>query len=250
MAKLTGRARDVLNIAAQEAVRAGRRTVGADMLLIALLCEERSAAAVALEAEGVDREKLRDALRAQFPQSRRILEGEPIRNRRLRRALDAAFEAAKQLGNPYIGTEHILLGVAPNLSREGRRAAEEAGVAVESLEARIRALGAQKVADGTPDRWNELLKAELAEKLKEIDLDAATPPARATKPAEPEHPSQSRWEYRASALGGEWRSTEKLARDIEERVNRECAQGWEYVQVSLLQGPEGPSAVLVVRRRV
>jgi ATP-dependent Clp protease ATP-binding subunit ClpA len=255
MAKLTARARDALNMAAQEAVRAGRRTIGAEMLLIALLCQERSAAAVALEAEGVDLGALRDALRALYPTARSASPAEPVRNRRFRRALDAAFDAARELGNPYIGTEHLLLGAAANLSRAGTQAAQPAGLALESLRERIEAHGAQKVDDATPDRWNELLKAELAEKLKEIDLDAPQIGAvdaatRRTGKAAPADAPKQRWEYRATALGGGSTSPERLAGEIEDSVNRQTASGWEYVDLSVVKGPDGLSAVLIVRKQV
>lgn len=259
MAKLTGRARDVLHVAAQEAIRCGRRTVAAEMLLIALLSEERSAASVTLEAEGVSREDLRDSLRDLFPIHRRSTPAEPVWNHRLRRALDEAFEAAKRLKNPYIGSEHLLIGVTRGLSRKGSERLAQAGVTPDALEERIRALGAQqRVEEGAPDRWNELLKAELAEKLKEIDLDEIEVDIEAeVRPASDTAPRLRRleasapgWKYRAIAVGGEAGTPERLAREVEEALNRQMGSGWEYVDLVVSRGPGGPVGLLILRRRV
>ena len=252
MAKLTERARTTLHIAEQEAVALRRRTVAAELLLVALLAEERSAAAVAMELDGVEREALRHGLRQMLAESAAGVSIEtPARNRRLRRALDAAFEIAKEFGDPYIGTEHLLIGVSRHLSAPGRRLGKSAKLVPESLENSVRSLAANRVEEGTPDRWNELLKAELAEKLKEIDLDHdddEVGPRTAKTQVGTHIMEQAQWEYRVMPLAGD--TPEHVAREAEDILNRQVAFGWQYVDLTIAAIPDGLAGILVLRRAV
>jgi hypothetical protein len=134
------------NVLAAAGKLAAPDPVGAAHLAAALLTEPESVAALVIAKAGVTPEQLYAAVRtgpatkAENVGSAELLDitlAESAKD-----ALKAALKSALRLGHNYIGTEHLLLGV---LATHGPAAIALAGLGL------------------TPDRAEELLKAELAD---------------------------------------------------------------------------------------
>jgi len=113
--RFTERAQKVLFLARDEARRLGHPAVGTEHLLLGLLREGDGVAARALQALGVNLNKVRrEVEKIVVPGDLR--DGEEIGlTPRAKKVLELAQEEGRKQGVSYVGTEHILLG----LIREG-----------------------------------------------------------------------------------------------------------------------------------
>jgi ATP-dependent Clp protease ATP-binding subunit ClpC len=107
----TERARRALTFAGQEALRAQQAEIAPLHLLLGLLREGSGLAPLVLSNLGVDLAELRAAIEAELPQG-----GTPVRGRvqpspATEAALQLASEEARRLKHPYLGQEHLLLGL-------------------------------------------------------------------------------------------------------------------------------------------
>lgn len=110
---LTDRARAVMVLAEQEARALNHAYVGTEHILLALARQEDAVSAKVLQNLGVRIATLRAEVDTfvqpgSEPAGRRPL----AQTARARRVLEYAREQAKALGHDYVGTEHILLGLA------------------------------------------------------------------------------------------------------------------------------------------
>jgi hypothetical protein len=133
--RFTRRARQVVVLAQEEAEALGHGRVGTEHLLLGLVRAEDEATAPALAEAGVTAE----AARAKVAE---LLEGQERRRRThftraAKRALEGSLLEARDLGDNYIGAEHVLLG----LLRDERAGALEVlralGVEPDSLRAAV-----------------------------------------------------------------------------------------------------------------
>ena len=112
--RFTERARKVLALAQQEAVRMGHGHIGTEHVLLGLVHDGEGVAAKALLSLNVDL----DTVRAQITEKigTRENKGTEVNyTPRAKKALEMAIEEAQRLSHNYVGTEHMLLG----LIREG-----------------------------------------------------------------------------------------------------------------------------------
>jgi len=118
---LTERAQRVLQLSQEEARRLGHDVVGTEHLLLGLVGEGQGIAARALQNLGINLDNVRQAVESMVgrgdPERVRMLTLTP----RAKKVLELAMAEARQLGQGYIGTEHILLG----LIREGEGVAAQ-----------------------------------------------------------------------------------------------------------------------------
>jgi len=134
--RLTERAKKVISYARQEAQRLGHEYIGTEHLLLGLMREGTGMAATVLQKLNVDPKRVRIEVEKmvrggtevvaspqQFPYAPRA-----------KKAFECAFEEAKRLGQNYVGTEHILLGLLKE--REGIAAQVLMNLAVELDEVR------------------------------------------------------------------------------------------------------------------
>src|SRR6266536_380913 len=115
--KFTERARRVLTLAQEEALRFNHNYIGTEHLLLGLVREGEGVAAKVLANLGVE---------LIIGRGDRAVMGEIGLTPRAKKVIELAVDEARRLGHHYIGTEHLLLG----LVREGEGIA--AGV-LESL---------------------------------------------------------------------------------------------------------------------
>ncbi len=113
--RFTERAQKVLYLAQDEARRLGHPAVGTEHLLLGLLREGEGIAARALQALGVDLDKVRKEVEKIVAPGEARMIGEVGLTPRAKKVLELAQEEGRRQGVSYVGTEHILLG----LIREG-----------------------------------------------------------------------------------------------------------------------------------
>lgn len=111
--KFTDRARKVMQLANQEAQRFSHEYIGPEHVLLGLIKESQSIAALMISAMNVDFRKIRLEVEKllQCGPARDTVTGTIPRTPALTRALECAAVEAKNLGHNYIGAEHLFLGL-------------------------------------------------------------------------------------------------------------------------------------------
>ena len=110
--RFTERAKRVLYLAREEAIRLMHNYIGTEHLLLGLSRIGEGVAAMVLTNLGLDLSELRSAVEEAAPPGHGPLSvGEVPLNSSAKRAMNYAFDEAKRLGHNYVGTEHILLGL-------------------------------------------------------------------------------------------------------------------------------------------
>jgi ATP-dependent Clp protease ATP-binding subunit ClpA len=109
--RFTERAKKVLTLAQEEAARAHHSYIGTEHLLLGLLREEEGVARIVLTALGVETERAREAIQAKLGSQPQVEIQQIIPTSRVKRVIEIAFETARQMGNPFVGTEHLLLAL-------------------------------------------------------------------------------------------------------------------------------------------
>jgi len=147
--RFTDRARRAVVWAQEEARTLNHDFIGTEHILLGLIREGQGVAAKALESFGVSMEAVRQRVEDIVPPGQvEVRTGHIPFTPRAKKVLELSLSEAKLLGHPYIGTEHVLLG----LLREGE------GVAAQVLTA----LGVD--LDGTRERVVQLLAEYQARK--------------------------------------------------------------------------------------
>jgi hypothetical protein len=111
----TDRARKVLTLAQDEAQRFNHNYIGTEHLLLGLIREGQGLAARVLVGMGIELAQIRTAVEFIIGRGDQPTVGEVGLTPRAKRVLELAIDEARRLGHNYIGTEHLLLGLA----REG-----------------------------------------------------------------------------------------------------------------------------------
>lgn len=112
----TAHARDVMGFAEEEARAFQRDYIGTEHLLLGLLREEESSAAHALHLLGVDYARVHRAIESILGHGDSPPDAEIGLAPRLNSVIALARDEARRMNHPYVGTEHLLLGLA----REGQ----------------------------------------------------------------------------------------------------------------------------------
>ncbi len=110
--KFTDRARKIIALAQKEAERFHHDYIGTEHLLLGLVKEGSGVAVTALNNLSVDVEKVRREVEKLVVVADKEAPSGPLPfTPQAKRVLELASEEARALGHPYIGTEHILLGL-------------------------------------------------------------------------------------------------------------------------------------------
>jgi ATP-dependent Clp protease ATP-binding subunit ClpC len=108
--RFTEPARDVLELAQDEARSLGHSYVGSEHFLLALLCAEDAVAADVLNDVGITPERVRAAMPSGGA-SPTVAEGRLGLTPRAKMALELALREALAFGDYYVGTAHVLLAL-------------------------------------------------------------------------------------------------------------------------------------------
>lgn len=109
--QFTERAEHVITLAVGEAARLNHRSAGPEHLLLGLIIERQSVAATALKSLGVDLEDLREHIEQVCGHGSQPYTEIIALNESANKALELSRQEAQYMGHPYVGSEHILLGL-------------------------------------------------------------------------------------------------------------------------------------------
>ena len=142
--KFTDKARKVLVLAQEEARRLHQPYVSTEHVLLALLKEEDGLAAQALERLGVHYEATVAAIRriVTIDESTDV-SGHLSFTPRVKRVLENSLREAMQMGQSYISTEHLLLGIIRENEGTAIEVLERMGVSGDDLRAALNDLVGQ-----------------------------------------------------------------------------------------------------------
>ena len=119
--RFTDRARRVIVLAQDEARMLNHNYIGTEHILLGLIHEGEGVAAKALEALGISLEAVREQVEEIIGKGQQAPTGHIPFTPRAKKVLELSMREALQINHPYIGTEHILLG----LIREGEGVAAQ-----------------------------------------------------------------------------------------------------------------------------
>lgn len=112
--RFTERAQKVLALSQEEAVRLNHNNIGTEHILLGLIREGDGIAAKALEALGLEAEKIQEEVEKLIGVGKKPMQTIHY-TPRAKKVVELSQDEARKLGHSYVGTEHILLG----LIREG-----------------------------------------------------------------------------------------------------------------------------------
>lgn len=109
--RFTDGVKNAWKFAASEAAKLGSDYIGTEHLLLGIAHEKDTAGGKILNSLGVTVEAVEELL-SQYSQGRSLFStGEVYAAPRTKRVLETAVEEANELGNSYVGTEHLLLAI-------------------------------------------------------------------------------------------------------------------------------------------
>ena len=144
--RFTDRARQTVVLAQEEARRLGHNYIGTEHLLLGLLREGEGVAAQAIGRMGISLADVRSDVVRIIGELSEAPSGHIPFTPRSKKVLELSLREAMQLGHNYIGTEHILLGLA----REGEGVAAQVLVARGADLKRVRATVLEELQNITP----------------------------------------------------------------------------------------------------
>jgi ATP-dependent Clp protease ATP-binding subunit ClpC len=110
--RFTERARQVVVLAQDEARALRHNYIGTEHILLGLLREEEGIAAAALDSLDVTVEDVRAQVKQVVGQGDELVAGQIPFTPRAKKLLELSLREALTVGDNYIGTEHVLLGLA------------------------------------------------------------------------------------------------------------------------------------------
>ncbi|MBO3095650.1 ATP-dependent chaperone ClpB [Cellulomonas dongxiuzhuiae] len=176
-AKFTTRSQEALGDAIQSAAAAGNPQLEPAHILDALLRQDGGVANGLLDAVGADRGTLGRAVRGilvSLPSSSGASVAQPSASRQTAAALEAADAEARTLGDDYVSTEHLLIGLASGQSGVAD-ALRSAGASREALLAALpNVRGSARVTSPNPEGTYKALEqygVDLTQQARDGKLD-------------------------------------------------------------------------------
>src|SRR5947207_2847676 len=175
--RLTVKAAEALQQAGALARARGNPVVNDAHLFQALLAQDDGIVVPLLQKAGVNVTQLKAETEreiARFPQQSGTA-AEPTLSREVSRVLDRADDEAKALGDAYVSTEHILLGLVEEKGTTAKQLLGAAGVDRAALLAALEGVrGPQRVTDQAPEQKYQALERytrDLTEQARKGKLD-------------------------------------------------------------------------------
>ncbi len=135
--RFTERAKKVLTLAQEEAERSHHSYIGTEHLLLGLLREGEGLAAKVLNNLGVEINKVRSTIESVLGRNERIIIQQIIPTSRVKKVIEISFEEARRMGNNYVGTEHLLLGLLIEGEGIAAHVLEDLGANLEKVRSEI-----------------------------------------------------------------------------------------------------------------
>src|SRR5690348_3338063 len=173
--RLTVKAGEALNESVTLARRNGNPVIYDVHLLSALLEQQESIVVPILQKLGASVAQLRERVQREMGRYPKQSDAQPTLSREINQVFDRAEEEAKKLGDEYVSTEHLLLGLAEVKGTESRNLLNSVGVTRDSLLEALEAVrGAHRVTDQNPENRYQALEKytrDLTEQARKGKLD-------------------------------------------------------------------------------
>ncbi|MGI5469693.1 ATP-dependent chaperone ClpB [Streptomyces sp. CA-132043] len=154
-AELTNKSREALSAANERAVTGGNADMTSAHLLLALLAgQDNENITDLLAAVGADAAALRSGAErriAALPSIQGSTVAPPQPDREMLAVIADAAQRAKELGDDYISTEHLLIGIAAKGGATGELLDQQGASAKKLLDAFEKARGGQRVTNADPE---------------------------------------------------------------------------------------------------
>ena len=138
--RFTERAKKVLSKAQEESVKADQSYIGTEHLLLGLLRERDGLAAKVLDNLGVSIDDVRRRIEAVLGRGESVVAQQIIPTARVKKVIELSFEEARRMGQEFVGTEHVLLGILVEGEGIAAHVLQEVGVSLDGARAEIERL--------------------------------------------------------------------------------------------------------------
>jgi ATP-dependent Clp protease ATP-binding subunit ClpC len=135
--RFTERARQVVVLAQDEARKLRHNYIGTEHLLLGLLREEEGLGARVLASFDITLERARDRVAEIIGEGEDVTSGQIPFTPRSKKVLELSLREALSLGHNYIGTEHVLLGLAREEDGMAARILRDFGAEPDAIRAHI-----------------------------------------------------------------------------------------------------------------
>lgn len=135
--RFTEATKRVLTLAQEEAERAHHSYIGTEHILLGLLRERDTVASVALDRINVDIADVRRNIDTILGSHERIVIQQIIPTSRVKTIIEISFTEARRMGDDFVGTEHLLLGLLIEGEGIGAHVLNDLGANVENVMAAI-----------------------------------------------------------------------------------------------------------------
>jgi ATP-dependent Clp protease ATP-binding subunit ClpB len=173
--RLTVKTSEALNEAVALARRAGNPLVYDTHLLLALLQQDEGIVTPILQKLGVNVVDFRRRVEAEVARYPKQSDAQPTASRELNQVLDRADAFARELGDEYVSTEHLLLALAEVKGTESYGLLRGVGASREQLLQALEAVrGTHKVTDQNPEEKYQALQrfsTDLTDRARRGKLD-------------------------------------------------------------------------------
>ena len=167
--KFTEGAIKVIMLSQEEARRMGHNFVGTEQLFLGVVGQRQGMGAKALKSMGVTLKKARKEVENYIGRGTGFVASEIPFTPRAKRVLEMAVQEGKDIGQNYVGTEHILLALIAEEDGVAIRTIEKLGVDVTQLR--------KKTLDLIKENQEELLRplTDVEKRILDQDGDTTTP---------------------------------------------------------------------------
>jgi ATP-dependent Clp protease ATP-binding subunit ClpC len=167
--KFTEGAIKVIMLSQEEARRMGHNFVGTEQLFLGVVGQRQGMGAKALKSLGVTLKKARKEVENYIGRGTGFVASEIPFTPRAKRVLEMAVQEGKDIGQNYVGTEHILLALLAEEDGVAIRTIEKLGVDITQLR--------KKTLDLIKENQEELLRplTDVEKRILDHDGDTTTP---------------------------------------------------------------------------
>ena len=135
--RFTEATKRVLTLAQEEAERAHHSYIGTEHILLGLLRERDTVAGLALDRINVDIADVRRSINTILGAHERMVIQQIIPTSRVKTIIEISFTEARRMGDEFVGTEHLLLGLLIEGEGIGAHVLNDLGANLENVKAEI-----------------------------------------------------------------------------------------------------------------
>src|SRR5688500_4816091 len=149
--RFNDRAKRVLALAQDEAIRFNHNYIGTEHLLLGLVREGEGVAAKALDSLGVDLSQIRRSVESIIGRGPSTMSpSEIVLAPQTKQVINNAIDEARKLGHSHVGTEQLLLGIVRQGESTATKVLASAGVELEKVRHQVIAVVGQRGSAAAP----------------------------------------------------------------------------------------------------